>query len=353
MPAGRKRIGGETKRSETEENFMKRWVGLAIACSVAVLLSAEVSAQTVLRLGNDVAANTIQARANEKFAEEVAKRNIGIEVKVFHNNQLGTGVQQIQNVKLGIQEMVNTGYELLEPFSNDLRIAGTPFFFSDREHFETWLRSPAFEKVQQEIVTNGGQRIINLGTIWRRGPYRVMIANRPIPNLVEFGKVKYRIPESELQRRFWGKDGLGSTPVVLALADVYLSLRQGVVDAISMPLDLVVPMKFTEVGKYVMNTYDYPQFVGLMINEAKWRALSDAQRKGVLDSADEAGKLYNAEIEANVETWKKQIAEMGAQIMDVDRTPFIDKSRELNLKWQKEGYWRAGLLEEIDALRKK
>src|SRR5262245_9593518 len=83
MPPGRKRAGDEMKRCGTEENFMKRWVGLAVACSVAALLSAEAAAQTVLRLGNDVAANTIQARANEKFAEEVGKRNIGIEVKVF------------------------------------------------------------------------------------------------------------------------------------------------------------------------------------------------------------------------------------------------------------------------------
>src|SRR5262245_62102753 len=165
--------------------FMMRLVSFAAASVFALSLTAVATAQTVtLRLGNDVAANTIQAKADEKFAEEVAKRNVGIEVKVFHNNQLGTGVQQIQNVKLGIQEIVNTGYELLEPFSDDIRIAGTPFFFSDRDHFETWLRSPAFEKVQQEIVKNGGQRIINLGVIWRRGPYRVMIANRPIPNLV-------------------------------------------------------------------------------------------------------------------------------------------------------------------------
>src|SRR5262245_15399776 len=160
---------------------MMRWVGLAAASLFAASLSGLATAQTVtIRLGNDVAANTIQAKADEKFAEEVAKRNVGIDVKVFHNNQLGTGVQQIQNVKIGVQEMVNTGYELLEPFSDDLRIAGTPFTFADREHFEAWLRSPNFEKVQQEIVKNGNQRIINLGEIWRRGPYRVMISTRPI-----------------------------------------------------------------------------------------------------------------------------------------------------------------------------
>ena len=333
---------------------MSRILVPALAAALAaVTLATPVAAQIVLRLGNDVGPTSIQARANERFAQEVAKRNVGIEVKFFHNNQLGNGVQQIQNVKLGIQEMVNTGYELLEPFSNDLRIAGTPFAFEDRDHFERWLRSPNFEKVQQEIVKNGNQRIINLGEIWRRGPYRVMIATRPIRTLDDFGKVKYRVPESDTQKRFWGKDGLGSTPVVLPLSDVYLSLRQGVVDAISMPLDLIVPMKFAEVGKFIMNTYDYPQFVGVMINEPRWQSLSAVQRKAITDSLDEAGKFYNAEIAANVETWKKQITESGAQIMDVDRGPFINAAKQLNLKWQKEGFWRPGLLDEVEAMRKK
>ncbi len=333
---------------------MRRDVVLVLAAAVAAMTYAtSLAAQTVLRLGNDVGSTTIQAKANERFAEEVAKRNVGIEVRVFHNNQLGNGVQQIQNVKLGVQDMVNTGYELLEPFSNDLRIAGTPFTFVDRDHFEAWLRSPHFEKVQQEIIRNGNQRIINLGEIWRRGPYRVMIADRPIRNLDDFSKIKYRVPESDLQKRFWGKEGMGSTPVVLPLADVYLSLRQGVVNAISMPLDLVVPMKFAEVGKYVLNTYDYPQFVGVMINEQKWQSLSAEQRKAITDSVDEAGKFYNQEIAANVETWKKQIVEVGAQIMDVDRTPFVERAKQMNQKWQQEGFWRPGLLDEIEAVRKK
>jgi TRAP-type C4-dicarboxylate transport system substrate-binding protein len=333
--------------------MMKRTV-LAVAGLIATAaLSATAAAQTiVLRLGNDVAPASIQAKACDRFAEIVNKRNIGIEVKVFHANQLGNGVQQIQNVKLGVQEMVNTGYELLEPFSNDLRIAGTPFAFADREHFEAWLRSSRFETIQEEIVRNGNQRIVNLGVIWRRGPYRVMIANRPIMNLDDFSKVKYRVPESELQKRYWGKDGLGSTPVVLPLSDVYLSLRQGVVDAISMPLDLVVPMKFAEVGKFVMNTYDYPQFVGVMINETVWRRLTPEQRKALTEALDEAGNFYNAEIAANVENWKTQIGAMGAKIVDVDRKPFIERVRELNAKWEKDGYWRAGLLQEIEAFRK-
>lgn len=325
-----------------------------VAAATAVLLAGGAEAQNkVLRLGNDIAPQSVQAQACDVFAKEVAARNVGLEIKVFHANQLGTGVQQIQNVKLGVQEMVNTGPELFDVYSSDLRIISVPFAFENREHLEAMLRSKTFEKIQGELIKNGGQRFINTNVVWKRGPYRVMIASKPILNLDDLSKIKVRVHESEAVKRFWGKQGLGATVVVLPLADVYLSVRQGVVDAINMPLDLIVPFKFAEVGKHVMNTYEYPQFVSISINEQTWQSLNEAQRKAILESVDKAGQFYNSEIEKNVDAWKKQITDLGAKFHDIDRKPFIDRMRERNVQWEKEGYWRPGLMSELEALRPK
>jgi len=326
---------------------------MAAIVALCVTGGAASAAEVVLRLGNDVAPASIQAKANELFAAEVAKRKVGIEVKVFHTNQLGTGVQQIQNVKLGVQDLVNTGYELFAPFASDLKIGSAPFTFADRDHFEAWVRSPMFERIQEDLIKNGNQRFINMGVIWRRGPYRVMIAKHPVLTLEDLSKVKLRVWEAEAVKRFWGKQGLGATVVVLALADVYLGLRQGVVEAINMPMDLIVPMKFFEVGKHIMNTREYPQFVAVSMNEKRWQSLNSDQRKAITESADVAGTFYNGQIAANLETWKKEIVAGGGTIHDVDRTPFINKMRELHAKWEKEGYWRPGMISELNALAKK
>ena len=303
-----------------------------------------------MQLGNDVAPNSIQAKANELFAEEVAKRNVGIEIKVFHTNQLGTGVQQIQNVKLDIQDMVNTGYELFDVFASDLKIGSAPFTFEDRTHFEAWVRSSMFDKIQADLIKNGNQRFINMGVIWRRGPYRVMIAKRPILNLEELSQTKLRVWEAEAVKRFWGKEGLGATTVVLPLADVYLSLRQGAVDAINMPMDLVVPMKYAEVGEHIMNTREYPQFVAISMNENSWQSLNDEQRAAILESVDIAGNFYNEQIAGSLEAWLEEIRAMGVTFHDVDRQPFVEKMRSLHKKWEAEGYWREGLIDELNAL---
>ena len=159
-----------------------------IAAALLGLPGLATAADIVMQLGNDVAPASIQAQANELFAAEVAKRDVGIEIRVFHTNQLGTGVQQIQNVKLGVQEMVNTGYELFDVFAPGLKIGSAPFTFVDRTHFENWVRSPMFDAIQQDLISNGNMRFINMGVIWRRGPYRVMIAKHPILNLDELSR---------------------------------------------------------------------------------------------------------------------------------------------------------------------
>jgi TRAP-type C4-dicarboxylate transport system substrate-binding protein len=335
----------------TMKNLMLLAGAVALALGTAAPAVPAHAADVVLKLGDDVAPASVQAQAIEKFAEEVAKRDVGIEVQYFHGSQLGTGAQQIQNVKLGIQDMVNTGYELLDVFSEKIKIASTPFTFADYQHFENWLKSPDFEEVQQEIVEKGNQRIINLGVVWKRGPFRVMIASEPILTLDELSQVKFRVHESEVVKRFWGKEGLGATVVVLPLSDVYLSLRQGVVDAITMPFDLIVPMKFTEVAKHVMLLRDYPQFLPIMINEAKWQSLTPEQQQALTEAADEAGRFYNAEIEKNVEQWRAELEASGVIFHEVDRGPWVERIRERNRRWEEEGYWSAGLVDTIDSYR--
>lgn len=318
----------------------------------AALAGAPAFAQAiVLRVGDNVPATSVQGVALDRFAEIVATKNVGLDVKVFHGSQLGSGPVQVQNVQLGAQDLAMGGITFLEQYSADLRIAETPFSFASRDHFEKWVRSPAFEKVHAEVVKNGGQRLINLGELWRRGPFRVLISTRPVTSLDDFGKLKLRLWESEVATRFYGKQGLGATPVNIPLGDVYLAMRQGVVDSLTLPFDLVVSMKFGEVAKHVVLVDEFWQHLPLTINEAKWQSLNAAQRKALTDAADEAGRFYNKEVAQQVDNWKKELTQAGVSLDPIDRTAFVERIRQRNQEWEAAGYWRKGLIAEIGALK--
>jgi TRAP-type C4-dicarboxylate transport system substrate-binding protein len=247
--------------------------------------------------------------------------------------------------------MFMDGMTFWADFSDDMRIAETPFSFASREHFEKWVQSASFRKIQDDLIAKANQRFINLEVMWRRGPFRVLVAKKPVLNLEEFNNLRLRVWQSEVVTRFYGKPGLGATTVVIPLGDVYVGMRQGVVEGVTLPFDLVQPMKFHEVGNHIMLWDEFWQVLPMSINEKKWQALTQAQRKALTDSANEAGNWYNDQLAASVEKWKADLTKAGATLHNVNRAPFVQRIAERNRQWQKEGYWRPGLIDEIEKLR--
>jgi TRAP-type C4-dicarboxylate transport system substrate-binding protein len=315
------------------------------------LVVGSASAQQVLRMGSIVAPASIQAQAMDRFADNVKKRNVGVDVRSFHGSQLGGGPEQVRNVQLGIQDMFMDGMTFLSDFSDDMRIAESPFTFASREHFEKWVRSPSFRKIEQDLLAKGNMRMFNLGEMWRRGPFRVLVAKRPVLTLQEFENLRLRAWQSEVITRFYGKPGLGATAVVIPLGDVYVGMRQGVVDGLTLPFDLVQPMKFHEVGSHIMLWDEYWQVLPMIVSEKKWQALSEAQRRAMVESIDDAGRWYNEQLAASVEKWKAELTKAGATIHNVNRAPFVQRIAERNRQWEKDAYWRPGLIEEIEKLK--
>ena len=332
----------------TLKSFYKAVCAAAVAAALATPAAAT---DVVLRLGSIVAPASVQALAMDRFAELVAEKNVGIEVRLFHNSQLGAGPEQVRNVQLGIQEMFMDGMVFWGDFSDDMRLAETPFSFASREHFEAWVTSEAFDRIQEEIIAQGNQRLINLEVPWRRGPFRVLVSTKPMTGLDDFRSLRVRTWQSEVINRYYGPEGLGATTIVLPLGDVYVGMRQGLVDAVTLPLDLVVPLKFGEVASHVVIWNEFWQVLPMSISETVWASLNDEQRNALTEAANEAGEFYNASVTASVESWLAELRANGVDVTEIERNEFVEIIEARNREWQAEGYWRAGLIDEVEALK--
>lgn len=327
-----------------------RWLLGLVAAFVALPIESG-HAQQVLRLGTIVAAGSVQGQALERFAEDMKRRNVGLDVRLFHASQLGGGPEQVRNVQLGIQDMFMDGMTFWTDFSDDLRVTDVPFLFANRQHLERWVSSEGFQRIQAELVRKANQRFINLGVMWQRGPFRVLIAKRPVTTLEAFTQLRIRTWQAENINRFYGRDGLGAVTVVVPLADVYVAMRQGLVEGLSLPFDLVEPMRFHEVGNHIMLWDEFWQVLPLSISEPRWQRLTEAQRRAMVEAIDAAGRWYNQELIDSVDKWKTQLRAAGVTFHDVEREPFVRRIAERNRQWERDGYWRAGLMAEIEALR--
>jgi TRAP-type transport system periplasmic protein len=329
------------------------WTLRCMIFVVASLISVTVAsaADVTLRIGSSNPPDSALGRGLDKMAALVTQANVGLKLQIFPSGQLGQPEAQVQNVKLGIQDGFFEDLTWWSPFSPDLRIAGVPFEFDGRRHFEKWLASDTFKKAQQDVVANGNQRILLGTTLWWRGPYRVMMAVKPIATLDDLSKIKLRQPAIESLTRYWGHDGLNANVVNIGWGDVYLALKQGAADAVTLPLDLVESSKFYEVAHNIIITDEFPQILVLGLNEAKWRSLNPDQQKALTDAINQAGTSYNAEVNSSESKWTQVLTAQGCIFTTLDRAPFVAKVQEIDKKFEAQGYWPKALLESVDRLR--
>jgi len=314
----------------------------------------EASAQRAmtLTLGHIMAPETHQGVSLEHFAKLVKEKTKGrLEVKVHHAQALGTAKVMMEGVSMGTQDLVAESITFWEIYSKDLQIAETPFTFADRDHFEKFLRSPIFKKIEEEVIKNGHQRFITTEYTWQRGPFRVLLSKtKPILVPEDLKGFKLRLWEAKTIHRYW--QWLGATTVTISYGEAYLAMKQGIVDGLTSPFDAVLGMKFTEVAKYVSVLQQYWQTMIISMNEKKFQSLSSADQKFLIEAANESGVWYTNRIKAAVEKDKQRMMdEHGATFLYVSRKPWLEKIKGLAEKLEEEGYWRKGLNAEVQALK--
>mgnify|MGYP001038565544 CR=1 FL=1 len=133
---------------------------------------------------------------------------------------------------------------------------------------------------------------------------------------------------SQDDQKSWA--GLGAKIHTIDFAEAYLALKQGVVESITSPFDLVWPQKFTEVTKYVTELKQYPQLELIVINEKVWQGLTPKEQKIILDGANKAGQWYNEQARNRVEDTieNKLLKVHNAAYIRVNRQPFVDAFRD-------------------------
>ncbi|MGI4816253.1 MAG: TRAP transporter substrate-binding protein [Janthinobacterium lividum] len=323
-----------------------------IAAALCCLLTMPVArADTVLRIGTLVSPASLQAKAVDQFAQTVNQAGVGLQIKIFHAGQLGSGESEAQNIKLGIQDAMIEDPDFLTSFSKDLRLDSVPFTFSSQEQYTKWLKSPTFAQIQKDLIANGGQRFITGNVLWRRGPFRVLMGRKPVTSLADLAQTKLRIFDNEPIIRFWGSKCLGANTINLPWGDVYVALRQGAVDAVPVAFDMAISQKLVEVAPYLMITNDSWQVLGLDINERRWQSLTDAQRAAILQAMDTAGTAFNTAVDGSVAAWKTQFTAQGGHIVPFDRGPFVARVSQCNAEFEKDGYWPPGLIGNLEKLR--
>jgi TRAP-type C4-dicarboxylate transport system substrate-binding protein len=229
-----------------------------------------------------------ELNAFQKVADIVEKKTKGrIKIEIFSGAALGGRKATLEGLKMGTIDLFGISLTTLARYDPErLKICGLLYGFRDRTHHRAFLKSPMFKKSEEVFVKNGW-RVLSTEWNWDRGPYRTFVSRKPVFVPDDIQGMKMRIWPAEIPRMSWL--GMGASPIVIEIAEAYMALKQGIADAVTIPITQIWAQKFTEVLKYVTVLDQFPQTIPVLMSEKTWPKLTPADQKIFVDAVTEGG----------------------------------------------------------------
>lgn len=290
-----------------------------------------------------------EGRAIEYFSELVRKNTDDrFSIAVFSASQLGSAVGQLDGLMNGLIDMFVESLNFCEGFAEPIRIASLPFCFNDDAHYDRFLQSTLFDNGVRQVLRRKSIEILNPTWNWKRGPYVVIVAKRPISSPEELRGLRVRCYESEIMVRFLER--LGAVPVVIPWGETHDAFERGEFDAMLTNLSHVVSMRFTRFAPHI-TVLDYrPLDLALAVNAQKYDMLAPALQNALHEAAVAAGERCTELVQQAEDDLPTLLEEDGAIVMRVSVKPWREKSQAIIRELEQDGLWRLGLYDEIQKL---
>ena len=305
------------------------------------------------KLGTIQAPTALNGQAIGEFVKKVDEMTKGqMKIRVGYNSAFGGLKELVPAVAMGSVEMHIEGHNWWDTLDGDRKIFTFPYTLTSWDHAEKFVRSPIWAGMTKKLNDKGmhmpfpdpGNPIL-----WKRGPTRVICSKRPVFTAADLQGLKLRLYESEMAKRVWRHFGCNIT--VVAWAEAYLAIKQGMVEAITSPLNMTYDMKFHEVAPYITDINEFLQWEAMAVNKAKWDSLPPEIQQAIVNAADYAAEWSNKRLYDRVELdIQKMMSEQGFYIRTSTRT-FEDAIKPLAKQMEEEGQWQKGLFDQIQALK--
>ena len=313
----------------------------ALAASIAAGAHAQ---QITIRWGDVVPATHPSAQMIERIATDVNAKSAGrIVIQSFPNGQLGSSRDMIDATANGVQQIVTEGAATFGAWVPAISVVEAPYIWRDAAHLDKVMNGPIGEQFNDTLVKARGMRI--LGTTYY-GTRHITTSNKEVRTPADLVGFKLRVPENDVFKAM--AEAWGARPTPMNFGELYLALKQNVVDGQENPLPTIKSGKFDEVQKYLVLSGHVitPRLV--VVNEAFWQGLTPADRKIIADAVKTGIASQNEELATQERALVDQLKAAGMTVIVPDvnafRAPVLAKVPK-----QFEAKWGAGMFEKIQA----
>lgn len=320
-----------------------------LAAISAVALTTAAHAET-WRMATKMPVDSPEGELFQAFADKVEQYTDGeLTIQVFPNEQLGKEDAILEQLQSGVVTIYAEGFNFLKRWEPDLAWVVAPFAFDDYDHWSRFMNSELVDGWFEHAAEKSG--IVPLGdpSAIVRGPYRVLVSNKPVAGLQDVGGLKMRMPANQLLMKVW--DNLGAQVMALPWTEVYQSISKDIVQAVTSPVAMVESMRFNEVAPYMARTNEYYQSIGFMTNRAALDALDDDTRAGLMRAYRETGKESHDALAKVTQASLERMQQHGLTYTELDTQPFIERTQQLYRQMDIAGDLPEGFLQTVKDTR--
>lgn len=285
-----------------------------------------------------------------KFKEVVEEKSNGSITVEVHAGTLGTSEPEIlESLELGaVDVMVSSAGFMTQSGIKEIDLLALPYLFESVEHWEKVVNGNVGKEIAQIINDSSGNKFKLLG-FWSAG-IRHYYGKKPLESIDDLSGMSIRTQTSGVLGEFWSSTG--AVPTSVAWGELYQALQQNVVDSAENAYPFFVALDHHKAsnGKFISETaHDFTTPL-LLISGRVFDSLTDAQRDIILEAATVSEKTEREAVFAQTEEFKQRAIDEGAQVNQIDRTPFIELAMPIQDKWA-ESVEMADILEEVRNLK--
>lgn len=259
--------------------------------------------------------NTI---AMDKFAELLKEKSGGkMTLKMYHSGTLGSQPDAIEQVRAGALEIANFNMGPIGPIVPEANVVSLPFIFKDTDHMWRVLDGKAGEMMNEGLMKKG---LVSLAW-YDAGARSFYDAKKPIETPADVVGMKIRVMNNDLYSGM--VSALGGNPSPMAFAEVYQSLKTGVVDGAENNYPSYESTGHYEVAPFYSNTQHLiiPEIV--CINADVYNALSPEDQKILKEAAQESAVLQRDLWKKREIASKEKVVAGGAKVNEIaDKSAF-------------------------------
>lgn len=264
-----------------------------------------------------------------KFKEEVERLSGGsIKIDLQASGVLGAEGDVLDNMLGGVGtiDMARVSVSTLSGYGvPKSTLLAIPYAFVDRDHFWKFAASDVAQEIMNETQEVGlGVR----GLFYGEEGFRHIFTSKEISGIEDLAGLKIRVSTDPVMVNMI--NALGANATVVAYTELYTSLQTGVVDGAENPIANYQANAFTEVAPNLILDGHQLGLIEVIITDAAWDKLTDAQKDCMMEAAKLAGEYNKETVQATEDKVLDELRASGINVVEVpDKTPWVEACKDV------------------------